>query len=82
VKSGVELIVEFHGGRVFDVEVKATSVPRRRDAQHLFWFADELGHRFAGGIVFAPARMPSTSGAGGRLANLRPIGRRHLTRAI
>lgn len=51
-RNEVDLVVEFDGGRVFGIEIKATSVPRPRDARHLFWLADELGDRFAGGIVF------------------------------
>lgn len=48
----VDLIIEFDGGRVFAVEIKATSAPRPDDARHLRWLADEIGDRFLGGVVF------------------------------
>jgi predicted AAA+ superfamily ATPase len=51
-RNEVDLVVEYDGGRVFGIEIKATSVPRSTDARHLFWLAEQLGDRFAGGVVF------------------------------
>jgi len=47
----VDIVVEYGGGRVFAIEVKASSAPRRDDARHLAWLRDELGERFLGGAV-------------------------------
>jgi uncharacterized protein len=47
----VDVIVEYGGGRVFAIEVKATSAPKRDDARHLTWLREELGERFVGGAV-------------------------------
>jgi uncharacterized protein len=47
----VDIIVEYGGGRVFAIEVKATSAPKRDDARHLRWLREELGKRFLGGAV-------------------------------
>jgi uncharacterized protein len=47
----VDTLVEYGGGRVLAVEVKATSAPNRDDARHLIWLRDELGERFVGGVV-------------------------------
>ena len=51
-RNEVDLVIEYDGGRVFGIEIKATSVPRPRDARHLFWLAEALGDQFAGGVVF------------------------------
>jgi len=53
-KSGqheVDLLVEFGGGLVAGVEVKATASPARDDARHLCWLRDQLGSRFLMGVV-------------------------------
>ncbi len=47
----IDIVVEYGGSRVFGIEVKATSAPRRDDARHLRWLRDELGSRFLGGAV-------------------------------
>lgn len=47
----VDLIIEYGGGRILAVEVKATSAPSRDDARHLAWLRDELGERFITGVV-------------------------------
>ena len=47
----IDIVVEYGGSRVFGIEVKATSAPRRDDARHLLWLRDELGPRFLGGAV-------------------------------
>ena len=48
----VDLLVEFAGGNVAGIEIKATAAPNRRDARHLEWLQAELGNRFIGGVVF------------------------------
>jgi predicted AAA+ superfamily ATPase len=47
----VDLVIEFGGGRVSGIEIKATAAPTRGDARHLEWLRDELGDRFASGVV-------------------------------
>jgi uncharacterized protein len=47
----IDIIVEYGGGRVFALEVKANSAPSRDDARHLTWLRAELGNRFIGGAV-------------------------------
>lgn len=47
----VDLVAELAGGRVVAIEIKATSAPTPADARHLVWLRDQLGDRFAGGVV-------------------------------
>lgn len=47
----VDIIVEYGGGRVLALEIKAGSAPKPGDARHLVWLRDELGERFLGGAV-------------------------------
>lgn len=47
----VDLVLEFGGGRVAGIEVKASASPDRGDARHLEWLRDELGDRFVCGVV-------------------------------
>ena len=47
----MDFVAEGPRGRVVGVEVKATAAPEPRDARHLAWLRDELGDRFAGGVV-------------------------------
>lgn len=47
----IDLLVELGRGRVFAVEFKAGSAPSPADARHLTWLRDEIGDRFAGGVV-------------------------------
>jgi predicted AAA+ superfamily ATPase len=47
----VDIVVEYGDGRVFGLEIKATSGPSLNDAKHLQWLRDELGDRFIGGAV-------------------------------
>lgn len=47
----IDIVAEYPGGQVVAIEVKASTTPRVRDARHLQWLRDELGDRFAGGIV-------------------------------
>ena len=46
-----DIIVEYGGGRVIALEIKATSAPSREDARHLAWLREKLGNRFLGGAV-------------------------------
>lgn len=47
----IDIIVEYGGGRVFAIEIKAGNAPTRDDARHLAWLQTELGDRFIGGAV-------------------------------
>lgn len=47
----VDFVAEGPRGRIVGIEVKATAAPDFRDARHLVWLRDELGDRFAGGVV-------------------------------
>lgn len=60
----VDVVVEYGGGQIFALEVKATSAPRDDDARHLAWMRDELGDRFLGGAVLhtGPRAFPLGSG--------------------
>lgn len=50
-RQEVDLLAELAGGRIVGIEIKATAAPRRGDAKHLAWLRDELGDRFAAGVV-------------------------------
>lgn len=47
----VDLILDLGGRRLFGIEIKAGGAPSLDDARHLVWLRDELGSRFAGGVV-------------------------------
>ena len=47
----IDLVIEFGGGRVAGIEIKAAAAPTRSDAKHLEWLRDELGERFVAGVV-------------------------------
>lgn len=47
----IDLIAELAGGRLVGIEVKAGASASAGDARHLAWLRDELGERFAGGVV-------------------------------
>jgi len=51
-RQEVDLLLEYDGGQVFAIEVKASSTPTLKDGRHLVWLRNELGDRFAGGVVF------------------------------
>lgn len=44
-------MIEFGGGRVAGIEIKAGAAPSRSDARHLEWLREELGDRFVSGVV-------------------------------
>ena len=47
----VDVLVEYGGGRVFGLEIKAAAAVDPGDARHLRWLRDALGDRFVGGAV-------------------------------
>lgn len=47
----IDLVIEFGGGRVAGIEIKASAAPTRHDARHLEWLRDTLGERFVAGVV-------------------------------
>lgn len=47
----IDLVLEFGGGKVVAIEVKAAAAPTAHDARHLRWLRDELGERFVAGVV-------------------------------
>jgi uncharacterized protein len=47
----VDLIGELAGERLVGIEIKASAAPTPADAKHLGWLRDELGERFAAGVV-------------------------------
>jgi uncharacterized protein len=47
----IDLVIEFGGGRVACIEIKAGAAPTRPDAKHLEWLRDELRERFVVGVV-------------------------------
>ncbi len=54
VESGrheIDLVIDVGAGRLFAIEFKAGAAPTREDARHLVWLRDQLGDRFAGGVV-------------------------------
>ncbi len=51
-RNEVDLVVEYDGGRVFGIEIKASSAPSSSDARHLVWMREQLGDRFQAGAVF------------------------------
>lgn len=61
----IDLVIEFGGGRVAGIEVKAAAAPSRSDARHLEWLRDELGERFIAGVVLHTG--PRTFGLADRI---------------
>lgn len=47
----IDFILETPDGRLFAIEVKASSSPSPSDARHLTWLRDKLGDQFTAGIV-------------------------------
>jgi uncharacterized protein len=48
----IDLVVEGRGGMIIAIEIKSNASPDANDAKHLAWFRDQIGDRFAAGIVF------------------------------
>jgi len=51
-RQEIDLLIELGGDRVIGLEIKASAAPDARDAKHLIWLRDQLGARFARGVVF------------------------------
>ncbi|MFD3506362.1 ATP-binding protein [Nocardia sp. NPDC058666] len=47
----IDFILETPDGRIYAIEVKASSSPHSDDTRHLTWLRDKLGDRFTAGIV-------------------------------
>jgi predicted AAA+ superfamily ATPase len=47
----IDLLIEFGGGRVAGIGIKASAAPPRPDGKHLGGLRDELGDRFVTGVV-------------------------------
>ena len=56
----VDLIAELDVNRIIAIEIKATSAPGDPAARHLKWLRDQLGDRFAAGVVFHTGPMVFT----------------------
>ena len=54
----VDVVAELGARRIVGVEIKATSAPTVRDARHLAWLRDQLGDRFAAGVVLHTGPRP------------------------
>lgn len=52
----VDVIAEFGGGRIVGIEIKAAAAVGRSDARHLLWLSEQMGDRFAGGVVLHTGR--------------------------
>jgi len=50
-RQEIDLIAELADSRVIAIEVKAGAAPSREDARHLIWLKEQLGDRFAAGLV-------------------------------
>ena len=47
----IDFLLERYDGRIVAIEAKPTASPSSRDAAHLRWLREQLGERFAAGIV-------------------------------
>jgi uncharacterized protein len=47
----IDVLVEYGGGKVAGIEIKAAAAVNAGDATHLRWLHQEIGDRFIGGIV-------------------------------
>jgi predicted AAA+ superfamily ATPase len=50
-RQEIDLLLEFGGGQVVAIEVKATAAPDIYGSRHLQWLRDQLGDRFTMGLV-------------------------------
>ncbi len=50
-RQEIDLVAELPGGKVVGIEIKAAAAVGRHDARHLAWLRDQLGDRFAAGVV-------------------------------
>lgn len=60
----IDLVLERADGRICGIEVKATAAPSPADGRHLAWLRDELGDRFAAGVVLHTGRSSYALGEG------------------
>ncbi len=56
----VDVVVEVNAQQIIGIEIKATAAPTTDDARHLGWLRDQIGERFAAGVVLhtGPASFP------------------------
>jgi uncharacterized protein len=52
----IDVILESADGRIVGTEIKATASAGSNDARHLAWLRDQLGPRFAAGVVLTSGR--------------------------
>ena len=52
----IDVIAEFGGGRIIGIEIKAAAGVGRSDARHLVWLSEQMGDRFAAGVVLHTGR--------------------------
>jgi hypothetical protein len=50
-RQEIDMLIEYGGGRIVAIEVKAGSAPTMHDARHLVWLRDQIGDRFVAGLV-------------------------------
>lgn len=58
----IDFILERFDGRIVAIEAKATASPSARDAAHLRWLREQLGDRFAAGIVIHLGEVSASFG--------------------
>jgi predicted AAA+ superfamily ATPase len=60
----VDVIVEYAGGEVAALEIKATAAPTAADAKHLYWLRERLGDRVVAAALLhtGPARFSLGNG--------------------
>ena len=58
----IDFLLERFDGRIVAIEAKATASPSSRDAAHLRWLREQLGDRFAAGIVIHLGEISASFG--------------------
>lgn len=58
----IDFLLERFDGRIVAIEAKATASPSSRDAAHLRWLREQLGDRFAAGIVIHLGEVSASFG--------------------
>lgn len=56
----IDVVAEINAQQIIGIEIKATAAPSPHDARHLNWLRDQIGERFAAGVVLhtGPASFP------------------------
>jgi len=56
----IDVVAEVDAQQIIGFEIKATAAPSTDDARHLNWLRDQIGERFAAGVVLhtGPASFP------------------------